>query len=335
MIPRFIEDVEKDYIPVFVGRVSTSAQRKGLPTQMKFMVDEVARRMEFKKKGLEFGIVQSGKDGELETLKIARKLVKNNPKKKYVFIFRDISRIARDTENGLALQRILSELGIPIIALNMSTLLGKKPMGDRSADLLFQIQLGIAQTGKDSEQEAQQEGVSEADKIGLKFGVPQTMYLKKVIMVNDKPQSVHRRIYTAIPAINSGALSVKGLSRELKFFSKGEKTFGEVNSSQPKKILGIIRDIEEKGGKKKVMEYLEVIDAIHAAERIVGQRDSKKPTRKQKALHRVTVGYLQEPFEFPRPDKIGNPNIAAFTGEVGVGTIEDSIKNPTPYQPSK
>jgi len=333
--PRFIDDVEKEYIPVLIGRVSSSGQRKGLPTQMKFLESEAKKRFNFKKKPLQFPVVQTGRAGELETSKIIKELVEKNPKKKYVAIFRDVSRIARDTENGLRLQRELTELGVPMIALNMSTLLGRKPLGDRSADLLFQIQLGIAQTGKDTEQVAQQTGVAEADLIGLKFGVPQTMYLEKFKEMNGKPMSVHRRIYTAIPAIDAGVQTITGVARELNFRTKTGKTKGQVNKSQPDKIYKFLLQLEKDGGKKKVMEYLDVIDAILAAEKKIGRRDSKKPTRKQKALHRVTVGYLQEPMKFPRPDTIGNPAIAAFTGEEGIGTIADAMENPGVYQPKK
>ena len=332
-VPRFIEDVEKaGYIPILIGRVSSSGQRKGLPTQMKFMREAVKKRFNFKKRPIELSIVQTGKAGELESLAQVEKIVEKNPKKKFVGIFRDVSRIARDTENGLALQRRLSALGVPIIALNMSTLLGKKPLGDRSADLLFQIQLGISQTGKDSEQEAQQTGVGEAAEVGLKFGVPQTLYLKKV---KEGMPSIHRRIWLSIPAIEAKAQSVTGMARQLRFISTGAKTRGQVNKSQPEKILKFLRKLLEEGGEAKVQEYLEVIDAILAAERKVGERTSKSKTRKQRALHRVTVAYLQEPMNWPRPDTVGNPAIAEFTGEIGPGTIEDAIKNPGPYQPSK
>jgi hypothetical protein len=333
--PVKIKDVEKDYIPILLGRVSSSGQRKGLPTQMKYIEDEIGKRFNFNKKPISVPIRQSGRDGELKTIQAVKDIVKANKRKKYVAVFRDATRIARDTENALAIRRELSEIGVPIIALDIPELTGYKPLGDRHMDLLYIIFSGIAETGKTTEQIAQQTGVTAASEIGLDFGVPQTMYLKKVKIVNGKPQSVHRRIYSAIPAIDSGAISIRGLSKELNFLSKGEKTFGQVNPSQPKKILKIIRAILEKGGKKKIEEYLEVIDAIHAAEKIVGQRDSKKATRKQKALHRVTVGYLQDPHKWPRPDTIGNPMIAAFTGNEGIGTIEDAIKNPTPYQPSK
>jgi len=118
--------------------------------------------------------------------------------------------------------------------------------------------------------------------------------------------------------------------------SKGAKTKGEPNTSQPRKLIAFMRDLEEKGGREKVLEYLEVIDAIIAAEKKAGRRDSAKPTRKQKALHAVTVAYLQDPMNWPRPDTEGNPMISMFRqNEEAVGTIADAIQNPTPYQPKK
>jgi len=333
-IPTTLNDVLKDYIPVLEGRVSSSKQRKGLPAQMEFLEREV-KRLGFKQKPVAVAIRQSGKAGELESLRFIQDLVEKNPKKRFVAVFRDSTRIARDLENALALRREMSSLGVPILALDLPDLTGKKPYGNRSVDVLFGILGTIAESGKDTEQSAQQEGVGRAALAGLVKGVPQTMYLEKVKTVDGKPVSLHRRLYSAIPALDSQAISMRDVAKMNGFISKGAKTFGKPNPSQPKKLIKILRELEAVGGKKKVKEYLEVIDAILAAEKKVGRRDSTKPNRKAKALHRVTVGYLQNPMEFPRPDTIGNPAIAELTQNVGDGTIADAIKNPTPYQPAK
>jgi DNA invertase Pin-like site-specific DNA recombinase len=334
MIPKTTKDVLNDYTPVLLGRVSSSKQRKGLPAQMEFLKRK-AKELGFKKKPVELAVRQSGKDGELKTLEAVLKLVEENPKQKFVAVFRDSTRIARDTENALALRRKMSAVGVPILALDLPDLTGKKPYGNRSVDVLFNILSTISESGKDAEQEAQQEGVGRAALAGLVKGVPQSMYLEKVREVDGKPMSLHRRFYMAIPALDSEAISMRDLAKKNGFISKGEKTFGQPNTTQPRKLVGLLRELEAKGGKKKVAEYLEVIDAILAAEKKVGRRDSAKPNRKAKALHRVTVGYLQNPMELPRPDTIGNPAIAELTGNVGDGTIADAIKNPTPYQPAK
>ena len=334
--PQTIADVLKDgYTPVLLGRVSSSGQRKGLPAQMEFLRQQ-ARKMGFKKKPVEFAIQQTGRAAELETLRFVQELREANPKKSYVAFFRDSTRIARDLENALALRRQLSDIGIPIIALDLPELTGKKPLGSRSVDVLFGILGTIAESGKNTEQIAQQEGARQAAEVGLPEGVPQTLYLDKLKEVDGKPMSIHRRLFLAIPAIDSGAISIRGLSKTLGFVSKGGKTKGEPNTSQPRKLLGIIRGILAEGGPEKVEEYLEVIDSILAAEKKVGRRDSSRPTRKQKALHAVTVAYLQEPFNWPRPDTEGNPLISETRqGEEAPGTIADAISNPGPYQPKK
>lgn len=334
--PSTIKEVVSDgYTPVLLGRVSSSGQRKGLPAQMEFLRKE-AKRMGFTKTPVEFAVRQTGRAAELETLLFMQNLREENPKKKFVAFFRDSTRIARDLENALALRRELSEIGVPIIALDLPELTGKKPLGNRSMDMLFGILGTIAESGKVTEQIAQQEGAKQAAEIGLPEGVPQTMYLDKLKMRNGKPLSVHRRLYEAIPALDAEVVSMRGITTRLGFISKGAKTRGQPNTSQPIKILKLLRGLLEEGGPEKVEEYLEVIDAILAAERKVGRRDSARPTRKQKALHAVTVAYLQEPMNWPRPDTEGNPLISRQRqGEEAPGTIADAIQNPGPYQPKK
>ena len=329
------EVVAAKYTPVLLGRVSSSGQRKGLPSQMKFLREQ-ASNYGFKPPFEELAVRQTGRAAELETLAFVQELRKQNPRKKFVAFFRDSTRIARDLENALALRRELSEIGIPIIALDLPELTGKKPLGNRSMDMLFGILGTIAESGKNTEQIAQQEGAKQADEVGLPEGVPQTLYIEKLKERNGKPLSVHRRLYESIPALDAETLSIRELSRSLGFISKGAKTRGQPNTSQPRKLLNIMRDIEDKGGSEKVLEYLEVIDAILAAEKKAGRRDSSRPTRKQKALHAVTVAYLQDPFNWPRPDTEGNPLISRFRqGEEAPGTIADAIQNPGPYQPKK
>lgn len=334
--PQSISDVVAGkYTPILLGRVSSSGQRKGLPSQMKFLREQ-ATNYGFKPPFEEFAVRQTGRAAELESLAIVQELRKKNPKKKFVAFFRDSTRIARDLENALALRRQLSDIGVPIIALDLPELTGRKPLGNRSMDMLFGILGTIAESGKVTEQIAQQEGSKQADEIGLPEGVPQTLYIERLKKRNGGFLSIHRRLYEAIPAIDAQALSIRNLSSNLGFVSKGAKTKGEPNTSQPRKLIAFMRDLEEKGGREKVLEYLEVIDAIIAAEKKAGRRDSAKPTRKQKALHAVTVAYLQDPMNWPRPDTEGNPMISMFRqNEEAVGTIADAIQNPTPYQPKK
>ena len=338
-VPRFISDVEGTYIPVLIGRVSSSSQRRNLPTQMVFLNEQLKARYRFKKKPIDLVIVQSGKEGELRTIQEMADLRAANPKKKYVAVFRDVSRIARDTENGLRLTRLLSDMGIPIIALNMSTLIGNKPLGDRSADLLYQINLGIAQTGKDSEQDAQQEGVRQASLAGITSAGVTSVDSDKAVTRKGKLLTPWRRLYDAKAAIANGDESVRDLSKKLGYISSGKKTRGEPNTSKPRKIISFLDALEEKGGKAKVLEYLDVIDELTRVERRLRQsldtpkKDAKRATL---AVQRVTRGYRTDPMTYPNPVTVGNPNIADFIGVgEGDGTVADALRNPKPYLPKK
>jgi DNA invertase Pin-like site-specific DNA recombinase len=315
--------VAKGYIPILVGRVSTSKQRKALPAQMKFLAQR-AKDLGFKKKAIELPIQSSGFKGELASQKAIQEIVDANPNKKYVAVFRDSSRIARDTENALKLRREFSEQGVPLVTGDLPELVGKKPMGNRSTDLLFIVLSGVAETGKESEFKAREEGTADAEQAGLVEGVPRNLYLKEY---KRNGISVHRQIIDAQPLRNNGTLSGRGLTDMIgipkKFNDKQRRKIEEELLLMPEKVR---------------QEYLEVIDAILEAEKIVGRRDrtpASSRTRKQKALHRVTVGYLQFPEKFPRPDTVGNPLISRVNKMEGDGTIADAIANPTKYQPPR
>lgn len=333
--PQFIQDIEKDYIPIFLGRVSTPAQRPNLPTQMKFIAKRFKERFNFKKKPIAFEVQQSGRDGELKTLEIVRELVEKNPKKKYVAVFRNLDRMARDVEGGLATVRQLSELGVPVIALNMSTLLGKKPIGDRAGDLLMVVQLGIADFGRQGVQDAQQEGAKKADEVGLVGGTPLAIDSDKAITRRGRLLTPWRRIWEAKEPIANGDMTMRGLTSAMGYVNKRS---GEPNTSKPRKIRDFLNALERDGGTKAVLEYLDVIDELTGVEKKYGDLATakRKASRRQSAVSRVSRGYRLEPLRFPNPSKDGNPAIADFLGTgPAIGTIADAIRDPRPYLATK
>ena len=193
-------------------------------------------------------------------------------------------------------------------------------MGNRSGDLLFAVLSIVAETGKQGESDAREEGEKKAAESGVVSGEPRDFFLKEY---KKKGISVHRQIHALMPAIKLGTMSKSEAYRQAKVTSStGKKIFNELNAMTP----------------EKQAEFLEVIDAILEAEKKIGKSRSvplNKRTRRTKALHRVTVAYLQFPNLYPRPDTVGNPKIAELTGETGSGTIEDAITNPSRYQPAR
>ena len=92
------------------------------------------------------------------------------------------------------------------------------------------------------------------------------------------------------------------------------------------------------GGPEKVKEWLEVWDAIVAAERTRGigkMKDYASVRSKTRALHRVVIGYLRFPDKFPRPDTVGNPMTATKRSPERTGTIQDALENSEFYQPTR
>ena len=148
-------------------------------------------------------------------------------------------------------------------------------------------------------------------------------------MTKGKP-NIYRQINALRPAIAEGSISTNGAARAVGLLPQ-----------QFRKMLKKLEKAEEIGGQAKLTEWLEVWDAIVAAERQRGIGKMSKHVRnrsKTKALHRVVIGYLRFPDEFPRPDTVGNPDTATFPPKPpkqALGTIQDALDNPEFYQPTR
>ena len=307
------------YTPIILNRVSTSQQRKGLPTQQAFMRKTV-KPLGFTKKPVEITVAQTGKAADLKTIKQLKQIIDNGTGPYAVFI-RDIPRFGRNTRNNLAvIEDVLKPAGVPVIPLDMYQVVGAH--GSPENWLVFTFLSAVAESGKASEERSREEGQKEAGKRGLKQGAPKGLNPE----LFKRGKSLQRRIYEAMPAIANGNLSNKQLARDEGLYPRHIKE----NRLRLERAIdnGIIDD------------YLAVIDAIVTAERTrgVGARDRSPAvtrTRKAKALHRVTVAYLAEPELWPNPLTEGNPQTATFQKDLATGTIQDALDNPQRYQPPR
>ena len=312
------EAVDLKLRPIIAARVSSSGQRKGLPAQAKAL-REFAKDAGFKKEPVEFQIRQTGRAGELKSIEEIRKLVEANPRERYIAVFRDLERFARNTENAFAIRRQLSELGVPVIFQSIPLLHGNKPMGDRAADIVFGSLAVVADFAKNFENIAREIGQASAAEAGVIAGEPRDFFLKQY---KAKGKSVHRRLAELLPALENKDVSGRELTKLLK-----------IGDSTRRKIQAELLALNE----EKREEFLQVIDAILEAEKTIGKPRNvaaPKRTRRLRALHRVTVAYLQFPEKFPNPIE-GNPNIAPLTGFVGDGSIADALASPEKYQPPR
>ena len=328
-----IEELAKaKYRYIAIIRTSTTEQADNLEVQQEDVKKSMTRLGFGKPLLIEVANVTGAKEAreQIQNVMAKVKSIKED-KRKVVVVARSVDRLSRDTEDALRIQRELSSLGAYLYIINNNLLLNGDGSEQGSNQLVFELLLAVAKNAKRSETQASRKGTKAAKTKGLFSGTPQDSYLSLVrTSGKQRGKSVYRRIYESLGGLEAGTVTVKGLARDLS---------NRAQTMYPAKIRAIrdnLKDIEERGGPEKAQEYLEVWDAIIAEERKkgVGPRAGKgRMTDKQRAIHRVTVAYLQDPFSWPRPDTVGNPDTATIPSPDRVGTIADAKKNYLAYLP--
>jgi DNA invertase Pin-like site-specific DNA recombinase len=327
-----IEELAKaGYTYVGIIRTSTSEQKDNLEVQE----SDVKARMTvlgFKKPLLMAVANVSGAKAARAQIREVFDAVKALPekKRKVVVVARSVDRLSRDTEDALRIQRELAALGVYLYIIDNNLLLNGDGTEQGSNQLVFELLLAVAKNAKRAETEASKQGTKEAKEKGLFSGTPQDGY---VDLIKDKGsqrgKSVFRRINESRGALIAKTATIKGLARDL----SGARTF---YPAKVREIIANLQDLEEQGGPEKVEEYLQVWDARIKEEkkRGVGRISAKgRMTDRQRAIHRVSVAYLQEPMNWPRPDTVGNPDTATVATPDRTGTIADASANPLAYLP--
>ena len=329
-----IQELAKDgYKYIALIRTSTTEQDENREVQEKDLIDSM-ERLGFKQQPVLIASENvSGAKAEREQINVIMDFIKSTPekKRKLIVVARDVARFSRDTQQGLQIQTALQKLGVYLYVQQANLLLNGDGAEQGSNQLIFEILLAMSKSGKRSETIASKTGTREAKKKGLFSGTPQDSYVKLVrTSGSQRGKSIRRRIYESLGGLEAKTIQIKPMAKEL---SNSAQTF------YPAKLRAIrdeLKDIEAQGGKKKVEEYLAVWDAIIKEEkkRGVGPRTGKgRMTDRARAIHRVTVAYLQNPFDFPRPDTIGNPLTATIPTPDRTGTIADASANSTLYLP--
>jgi len=110
--------VEAKYTPIILNRVSSSSQRKGLPTQKAYMAKTV-KALGFKKKPVEITVAQTGKAADLKTINRLKEVLENG-KGPYAVFVRDTPRFGRSTLNNLSvIDKVLKPAGVPLVPMDM------------------------------------------------------------------------------------------------------------------------------------------------------------------------------------------------------------------------
>jgi len=304
---------------VHYARVSTSMQKAALPLQ----VEELAKwgeAMGRPEASIVFSEVASGSKNDRRQYQALWDWLQAHPDPSRVTILiRDPERWARDTETALRRLREVNELGTHVLITGLNYLLGPTvdPNERLTRKMIFTFLAAVAEGGKAGEQAAREKGVEEAKEKGIGEGKAKEAYRKM-------KKSPFKAVATTLDSLNSGIVTQAGFARDI--------GFGK-NTKWLRDQIKLQNEIVEEGGVELLNQWVNVWDAIRKAERTraVGSRLAKAKTLRAKALHRVTVSYLREPWEWPNPLTEGNP-MTATEGE-GPGTIADALENPKRYQP--
>jgi DNA invertase Pin-like site-specific DNA recombinase len=308
--------------PVYYARVSTSEQKGSLPGQV-LDLERFGKAVGFPRAAKVFSEVASGAKSDRKQFAQLMKFLKSmkNPSR-YIVVIRDQTRWARNTRDSLNRLHELNELGVNLLIEQSNTIIGPDSPEDDFGEMVFEILSAVSAHGKKSEQFARAKGVQRAAVKGVFEGAVKDVYpgIKR---------NPFQRVADALPALNSKAINQIQFNRDIGF---GENTRWLRNQ-----IKGM-NEIVEKGGPELLADWLEVVENLRTLEKKkgIGRRNAKasQKSRKAKALHRVTVAYLREPWNWPNPIREGNSD-AASGGFVGLGTIDDAIENFQKYQPKK
>jgi DNA invertase Pin-like site-specific DNA recombinase len=329
-----IEELAKaGYRYMGIIRTSTSEQKDNLEVQ------DVDVRKSMTTKG--FGKPILMEIANISGAKAARKQIQAildacaaipEGRRKVVVVARSVDRLSRDTKDALIIQERLSELGVYLYIINNNLLLNGDGSEQGSNQLVFELLLAVAKNAKRVETIASKRGTKKAKARGVRTGTPQDSYIDMIRSEGtQRGKSVYRRLAESRGALNAGTLTKKGVNRSLP--KESGRSF---NIKKTRQILELLDDLEAAGGPAKVEEYLQVWDARIKEEnkRDVGPIIGKaRLNERQRAIHRVSAAYFQDPINNPRPDTVGNPEVATFPSPDRTGTIADASKNPAAYLP--
>lgn len=327
------ELASKKYRYMGIIRTSTSEQKDNLAVQE----EDVRKRMTT----LGFGKPILMEVANVSGAKAARKQIEAvidacaaipEKKRKVVVVARSVDRLSRDTKDALIIQERLNDLGVYLYIIDNNLLLNGDGSEQGSNQLVFELLLAVAKSGKRSEQAAARKGTKEAKARGIATGTPQDSFIDLIRSEgSQRGKSVYRRIAESRGAIAAGTATKKGITRAL-----GREGGRQFNIKKTRAILDLLDDLEAAGGPEKVEEYLAVWDARIAEERKRGVGAMIRKARlndRQRAVHRVSALYFQDPFNTPRPDTVGNPALAEKPSPDRIGTIADASANPDAYLP--
>jgi len=266
---------------IIYGRVSTSKQKKGLPTQI------AAMRKQLTELGVkdsqiigEFSEVGSGtleRAGLDEVLALAEKT-----KGKVAVVFRDVQRFAR---NGFHLGWMIYPFmrkGITFVDLLAGRATSDMDEKRSDDDLMTIIVSAIG--GKEVDTIEKRSGDSRA--ISTEAGIiSDRMRLQPKWEINPM-RFMYQQLENDVTIT-----SIAGMMPDTK------------NKETIRKRINIIKRTIPNVTKKELQDWFKTMDIVREFEQAHGERYGGKQTQRMNAIGRMTSGYLAYPNKYPRPTR--------------------------------
>ena len=260
--------------PVIYLRVSTKAQRSTLKAQRKTCEDWLKQQGITRKVRVYEEIIPGTAEDPPELLN-AVGYCASKPGKCFLLV-RDYQRISRNWRFGGMNLVPLFNADIPVVSVLRNQVSGTAKT-TREGDWLIGLLMAIGAQESDQIKARTEAGTIVAQEKGIFSGSPPKLFPEE----NLNPYRELVRLLAAGVGQNEGA-----------------RRLGRATSWWRKRRL-FLADVRERGGDDLVEQWLDTTDRIRAIQRGLGK--SKEDKKRERAVLRMTSGFLQQPYNFPVP----------------------------------
>ncbi len=263
--------------PVLYCRVSTKEQKKTLTAQETVLLDWL-KQNGIKRKPKVFKEQVSGTSEEPPMLLEAIAYCVARPGKTFLLV-RDFQRISRNWRFGAANMIPLWKADVPVVSA-LTNQVSNTSQSIQDNDFLIGLFMALGAQEVDQVKKRTAAGTAAARALGIIPGTTLDFYLKDSL----NPYRELRRLLQAGVGQTEGS---RRLNKSTSWWRKRREFF---------------REVMERGGEEAIENWLTTTDRMR--ERLatldLKKKDDKK---KERALKRMTSGFLKFPYEFPMPSE--------------------------------
>ena len=260
--------------PVLYARVSTEEQKKTLSNQVDIL-EKWLKDAGITRKPKVFKEQVSGTVALPPMLGTAIAYCAERPGKTFLLV-RDYQRISRNWRYGGQNMIPLFESDTPVVSA-LKNQVSSTAKTIRDEDWLIGLFMAVGAQEVDQLKKRTAAGTAAAQRAGIFSGSPPNLFPEEAL-------NPYRELVRLLAAGVGQSEASRRLSKSTSWFRKRRDFLAKVR---------------ERGGDELVEQWLDTTDRIRAIQQGLGK--SAEDKKRQRAVLRMTSGFLQEPFNFPVP----------------------------------